>query len=231
MKITIGITATTSNYHNYPEWIKNEDVCTIQLIPENESAVKNCQAIVLTGGIDTHPKFYNSSILDYPNAPKEFNVERDEFEHRVFHYALNNNLPILAICRGMQLVNIALGGDILQDIEAVGKNNHRRNGNVDGIHEVSIVQRTLFAEIASALTGTVNSAHHQALGAPAPELLINAWSPDGIAEGAEWINKEGKPYLLCVQWHPERLANTQPENPLTKNIKTDFLNAARKRAN
>ena len=227
MKITIGITSTSSNYQNYPAWLIDEDVSIIQLIPENESALKNCHAIILTGGIDTHPKFYNSSILDYPNAPKEFNVQRDEFELKVFNHALHNNLPILAICRGMQLVNIALGGDILQDIEAAGKNNHRRNGTVDGIHDISIVHGTLLAKIAGSHSGIVNSAHHQALGIIAPELLVNAWSPDGIAEGAEWKNPEGKPYILCVQWHPERLVKTQPNNPLTKNVKNIFLNAAK----
>ena len=231
MKITIGITATSANYHNYPAWIIDEGVSIIQLIPENESALNDCHAIILTGGIDTHPKFYKSSILDYPNAPKEFNVERDEFELRVFKYACSHKLPILAICRGMQLVNIALGGDILQDIEAVGKNNHHRNGSVDGIHDVRIMPGTLLANIADNQIGIVNSAHHQALGNIAPELIINAWSPDGIAEGTEWKNKKGKPYLLCVQWHPERLIKSQPENPLTKNILSSFLEAAKIKAN
>ncbi len=225
--MTIGITNTDSRYENYPFWIagNNPAITVIQLTPLNEGELVKCHGIILSGGIDTHPRFYNNELLDYPNAPIVFNEARDEFELKVFHYALETKLPVLAICRGMQLVNIALGGDLIQDIEAAGKNDHRRQEDVDGMHDIRVVENSLLHEITCDYEGIINSAHHQALGAVAPELAVNAWSVDGIAEGAEWKDKAGKPFMLCVQWHPERLAILQPENPFTKNIRKKFLEA------
>jgi putative glutamine amidotransferase len=227
MHLIIGITDTKSRFNNYQIWIKagGPDIEIIQLTPKNAEALKKCDGVVLSGGIDTHPKFYNSKNLDYPNAPNMFDQERDKFEIRVFSYAKEKGLPVLAICRGMQLVNVALGGDLVQDIEATGKNNHRRHGEIDGLHEIIINKHTLLHEIAGIETGTVNSAHHQAVKTIAPELIVNAWSPDGIAEGMEWKDKPDKPFLLCVQWHPERLVDKQRENPLTKNIRKKFIEA------
>ncbi len=229
MKIVIGITDTEASYHNYPLWIKGEDLSVEikTLRPDNKSELRLCDGIVLSGGVDTHPRFYGSNNIKYPNAPSEFNEVRDKFELDVFHYSCNNHIPLLAICRGMQLVNIALGGDMIQDIEADGKNSHRRNGASDGIHEIKIEKGSLVYEIISSENGIVNSAHHQALGILSDDLLANAWSADGIIEGLEWKNKTGKNFLLGVQWHPERLGNIQPGNPLGKNIRETFLNAVR----
>ena len=225
--MTIGITYTDSRYENYPLWIRDNDltITLIQLNPGNPGYLAKCDGIVLTGGVDTHPRFYRNEKLDYPNAPKEFNEERDEFELMVFGYALEKKLPLLAICRGMQLVNIALGGNLIQDIEDAGKNDHRRHGDTDGMHQIRVRENSLLFEIVGKDTGVINSAHHQAMGIIAPDLEVNAWSEDTIAEGAEWKNKTGKPFLLCVQWHPERLAKTQPENPFANKIRIKFLEA------
>ena len=225
--MTIGITYTDSRYENYPLWIRDNDltITVIQLTPGNPGYLAKCDGIVLTGGVDTHPRFYRNEKLDYPNAPKEFNEERDEFELMVFGYALEKKLPVLAICRGMQLVNIALGGNLIQDIEDAGKNDHRRHGDTDGMHQIRVRENSLLFEIVGKDTGVINSAHHQAMGIIAPDLEVNAWSEDTIAEGAEWKNKTGKPFLLCVQWHPERLAKTQPENPFANKIRIKFLEA------
>jgi putative glutamine amidotransferase len=225
--LTIGITYTDSRYENYPLWIRDNDltITVIQLTPGNPGYLAKCDGIVLTGGVDTHPRFYRNEKLDYPNAPKEFNEERDEFELMVFGYALEKKLPVLAICRGMQLVNIALGGNLIQDIEDAGKNDHRRHGDTDGMHQIRVRENSLLFEIVGKDTGVINSAHHQAMGIIAPDLEVNAWSEDTIAEGAEWKNKTGKPFLLCVQWHPERLAKTQPENPFVNKIRIKFLEA------
>jgi len=227
--LTIGITHTDSRYENYPLWIRDNDpaIRIIQLSPGNKDDLGKCNGIVLSGGIDTHPRFYNNKNLDYPNAPLEFSEERDEFELMVFGYALEKKLPVLAICRGMQLVNIALGGNLIQDIEDAGKNDHRRHGDTDGMHQIRVRENSLLFEIVGKDTGVINSAHHQALNNIAPDLEVNACSADGIAEGAEWKNKTGKPFLLCVQWHPERLVKTQPENPFANRIRIKFLEAVK----
>jgi putative glutamine amidotransferase len=135
-------------------------------------------------------------------------------------------IPVLAVCRGMQLVNIALGGDLIQDIEESGKLDHRRHGEVDGVHEINVMKDSLLFSITGKEKGAINSAHHQALGKIGSELMVTAVSGDGIPEAAEWKNKEGKPFLLCVQWHPERLAQTEKDNPFTKNIREQFLMAS-----
>src|SRR4029078_10435759 len=126
-KIRIGITYTESNYENYPKWIKgdNQSIQIIELhwknYPLNElwRTIKTCNGIVLTGGVDVHPKFYDNFNLDFNNKYR-FNEERDIFEMRVFETALSYNLPVLGICRGHQLINVALGGNLIQDLEENG---------------------------------------------------------------------------------------------------------------
>lgn len=227
MSLKIGITDTSSHYSNYPKWIKDDaaSIEILQLKQNNYDDLKLCDGIVLSGGIDTHPAFYNNNRLDYPNAPNEFNIARDEFEIKVFKYALENNIPILAICRGMQLVNCALGGNLIQDIVEAGKSDHRRQGETDRIHEIKVLKDSLLYEISQTEKGIVNSAHHQAIGDTANDLIITAFSPDGVAEAAEWKNKKDKPFLLCVQWHPERFIIEQKENPFSKIIREEFLKA------
>lgn len=227
MKLTIGITDTEARYSNYPLWIKgnNSDIEIIQLTQTNFEDLKRCHGIVLSGGIDTHPKFYKNECISYQFAPGKYDVARDEFELNVFTFAQEKNIPLLAVCRGMQLVNIALGGDLIQDIEESGKLDHRRHNDKDGMHEIKVVKDSLFYEITGIESGIINSAHHQALGKIASDLKVSAFSPDGIAEAAEWKNKADKPFLLCVQYHPERLAQQQPENPFTRDIRKEFLKA------
>ncbi len=230
MSLVIGITDTEARYPNYPLWIKGDDATIeiIKLSSENRDHLKKCDGIVLSGGVDTHPSFYGSQRLDYPLAPDTFNEARDAFELAVFKYSQENKIPVLAVCRGMQLVNIALGGNMIQDIEESGKKDHRRHGNLDGMHEIAVVKNSLLHSITGSEKGIINSAHHQALGKIADALKVTGLSPDGIAESTEWENNEGKSFLLCVQWHPERLAQQQPENPFAKNIRSEFLKAIQK---
>lgn len=231
MHLTIGITITEARYSNYPLWIKgdNSEIEIIQLTQTNSEDLKKCDGIVLSGGIDTHPKFYKNECISYQFAPKEYDVARDEFELHVFKFAQDKNIPVLAVCRGMQLVNIALGGDLIQDIEESGKLDHRRHDK-DGVHEITVVKDSLFYAVTGIASGIINSAHHQALGKIASDLKVSAFSPDGIAEAAEWKNKADKPFLLCVQYHPERLAQQQPENPFTRDIRKEFLKAVEQKA-
>lgn len=227
-KIRIGITATEARHENYPAWIKgrDENIEIVELSANSQSweEIEDCDGIVLTGGVDVAPEYYDNERTEYPNGPKQFNKERDEFEMHVFEAAVNFNHPVLAICRGLQLVNVALGGTLIQDLEEAGKKDHRRHNDIDGVHQITIEPGTLLAGVAGENTGTINSAHHQAIDKVADELIINAYSDDGVPEGAEWKDKTGKPFLLCVQWHPERMAD-KATNPLSNNIRTEFLKA------
>jgi len=230
-KIKIGLTVTEARHENYPQWIKggddNIEIIELSWTEQNWDEIEDCDGIVLTGGVDVCPEFYDNARTDYPNAPKEFIKNRDEFEMHVFETALNFEHPVLAICRGLQLVNVALGGTLIQDLQENGSNDHQRHGDVDTTHEVEIVDSTLLSDITHLQKGMVNSAHHQALDVVAEELIVNCYSPDKVIEGAEWKDKSGKSFLLAVQWHPERMQDND-SNPLSKNIREKFLDEVRK---
>ena len=235
-KIKIGLTFTESRWENYPAWIKGNDE-TIELVElhwnrhnldEVWDLVEECDGVVLTGGVDIHPRFYENERLQFPNGDGQFNEERDEFEMHVFETALNFHLPVLAICRGLQLVNVALGGDLIQDLEEAGKKKHRRINNVDDEHAISIDEKSLLKEVIGDSEGHINGAHHQAIGKLSDELITTATSPDGVIEAVEWKDKTDEPWLLCVQWHPERMKDKET-NPTSKNIREKFLEKAKKK--
>ncbi|MBC7862292.1 MAG: gamma-glutamyl-gamma-aminobutyrate hydrolase family protein, partial [Bacteroidia bacterium] len=172
--------------------------------------------------------FYNSTKTDYTGAPELFKRDRDEFEIAVFNYARKNNLPVLSICRGMQLVNAILKGDLVQDLVETGKENHSDVNGQDSHHKVTVEKNSLLFEITHSENGEINSAHHQALGKISEELIPCAFSPDGVVEAAEYKDKTNKPFLLCVQWHPERLKATEETIPFTKNIREAFIQSIKK---
>lgn len=225
MPTTIGITDTESSYQNYPSWINSYDsnIILLKLSPATAHLIPNCNGVILTGGVDTHPSFYNNKRLNYPLAPQKFNVERDKFELALFNYCQTNNIPMLAICRGMQLVNIALGGDMIQDIEETNRTSHRKINNKDRVHDITVQKDSLLYSITQCEQGKVNSAHHQALGNIAPDLKVTAVSNEGIAECIEWKNNSAKPFLLGVQWHPERFKDELHNSPFSKNIREYFI--------
>lgn len=230
-KITIGICDTEAKYANYPAWLKGDnkavEIVVLSWEKSNSDALLQCQGLVLTGGIDMDPFFYPPHRNDYPNKPEKWNPVRDQFEMDLFTTAQKMMIPVLGICRGLQLVNTALGGSLIPDLEEMGKQNHRSMQGIDHVHTIRIMPNSLLAQISTVTSGTVNSAHHQAINQPAESLVINCFSDDGIAEGVEWKNKENHTPLLCVQWHPERIENKQT-NPLSKNIREWFLMEAEK---
>lgn len=226
----IGITYTESRWENYPKWIKDNDD-NIELVElhwekhdkdEVWDLVEDCDGIVLSGGVDIHPRFYENNRLQFPNGDGKFNEERDEFEMHVFETAMNFKLPVLAICRGLQLVNVALGGDLIQDLEEAGKKNHRRMNEVDDEHSISISDNSLLKEVVGSSSANINGAHHQAIGKLSDELIATAFSPDYVIEAVEWKDKTDEPWLLAVQWHPERMKDRET-NPASKNIREAFL--------
>ncbi|MFA6457335.1 MAG: gamma-glutamyl-gamma-aminobutyrate hydrolase family protein [Bacteroidota bacterium] len=227
--IFIGITETEALYDNYPVWIKGNDrtIEILKLTSKNFDEIDKCSGIVLSGGIDIHPKLYGNKKLNYPNAPETFNEERDEFEIKVFHTSQKIGLPLLAICRGMQLVNACLGGTLLQDLEESNKSNHRKQHAIDSIHGITIERNSFLFSICNTTTETINSAHHQGIDLLAPGLRVSAWSSDGVAEVLERIDAHNHPFFLGVQGHPERFGKIQPNNILINTIRLQFIEAAK----
>ncbi|MBS1682425.1 MAG: gamma-glutamyl-gamma-aminobutyrate hydrolase family protein [Bacteroidetes bacterium] len=224
MKKTIGITDCGEKYQNYERWIlSTSNFEVIKLGSKNLADIENCCGIVMTGGDDVHPKFYGSDVINYPNSPEKFAEERDEFEIEIFNKAVKNDLPVLGICRGLQLINCILGGTLKQDLDKLNET-HRRISKDDKIHLVKIEPSTLLSSIANMETGEVNSSHHQAIDKLGNGLKVNSIATDGTIEGIETIDKNR--FLLAVQWHPERMEDQS--SPLSKNIRESFLEAARK---
>jgi len=154
--------------------------------------------LVLTGGNDVDPARYHAA--SHPRL-EPTDAARDAVEVALIAAARERQLPILAICRGIQILNVALGGTLYQDLPS------ERPGPIDhadetGRHSLrvepdSVLHRTLRTRQAS-----VNSRHHQAIRELAPPLRATAWAEDGVIEGVEWANGRGS-WMLAVQWHPE----------------------------
>jgi putative glutamine amidotransferase len=227
MKKIAGISKCDRNFDFYLKWLESGDA-EFQILDyhkNNFDDIKECSSLLLTGGDDIFPEFYN----DFTDSSKkgEFVPERNGFEFRLLDYALQNKLPILGICRGMQLINCRLNGSLIYDIETTRGVNHRKIDNEhDREHEVFVNENTLLYEIVENKTGKINSSHHQGIDRLGEGLKVSAKSPDGIIEGMEWIESGGKSFLIAIQWHPERMRDSR--NPFTKKVLEWFKNVTRR---
>jgi putative glutamine amidotransferase len=147
------------------------------------------------GGTDVNPDLYGEDAAPETDEPDD---DRDAIELWLLADALSRNLPILAICRGMQLLNVAHGGTLIQHLQPVEKHQGLTT------HPIKIVPGTILSRIAGARLD-VNSRHHQAVGKVGGGLLVSARSEDGVIEAIELPDK---PFVVGVQWHPE----DQPEH-------------------
>lgn len=235
--MTIGITYTgvDDKHQYYVNWIKNGDatieIITLHYLENNIEAVQKCDGIVFSGGVDVHPDFY-SATKEYDNAPAKFNRRRDEFEISIFNLCKQHQLPMLGICRGLQLFNVAQGGNLIQDLGSLNQYHTAEDSTVaDKQHMATVVPASWFYTIAPIIQEKITSAHHQAIDTLGENLVANAFSiDDNIIEGIEWENKNNLPFMLAVQWHPERMFRIgEGENALCKNIRETFLEACAKR--
>jgi putative glutamine amidotransferase len=163
-------------------------------------------ALLLIGGADIDPATYSAEREPATEATYR---ERDEFEIALLRGAMSQGLPILAICRGMQLLNVALGGTLIQDLVAPdGSHPHRRFiGTFDGTdHLVRLTPGSLAAEAAGEELTLARCHHHQAIGELGEGLVISAVADDGVIEAIETSNGS---WTLGVQWHPETVERTR----------------------
>lgn len=165
-----------------------------------------CDALLLPGGPDVEPARYGQATL--PGANVSTAPELDEAELRLARWALDDARPLLAICRGMQVLNVALGGTLWQDIEvqqaAPTRHNHEQRDAE--VHDVDVLPGTLLREVLGADRLRWNSLHHQAVREVGAGLVVDARAEDGLVEGLEL---PGHP-LLAVQCHPEELVDGAP---------------------
>lgn len=179
-------------------------------------SVRRSDGVMLTGGDDVQPELYRARLSRrLKKTVHAASPERDLFELMLVSEVFRQRKPLLAVCRGQQLLNVALGGTLLVDIasEVSGAINHSRSDRKDKIvHYVDI--GSVLAQVTGRLRLGVNSSHHQAVAKIAKPLRMNAVSKDGIVEGLELEPgaRQMLPYLLAVQFHPERMFARHPEH-------------------
>jgi putative glutamine amidotransferase len=231
MKIALTQTESPEKHQLYINWLKGDEedieVVTLSADKRNQDELNTCDALVLSGGVDINPALYGGA-LDYANQPeKGFRTDRDLFEQSLLKSALEANIPVLGICRGLQLMNVVLNGTLVQDLGDDRLNKIHRGGP-DKQHAVQIEQGSLLHELTGVNVAQVNSAHHQSIDKPGDGLMVNCRAGDGTIEGIEWADKAGKSFLLGVQWHPERMSTFNLQStPLAANIRNTFLDAIR----
>lgn len=225
--LIIGITeCSEKSYLNYQRWLESEDVEIIQLsyTRNNISDLQKCHGIVLSGGEDVHPGYYQKN--EYVSECNTINETRDAFEFRVLEYSQKSQVPVLGICRGLQIANVFFGGTLIPDLVNNKKSDHTKLTENDRYHAVNVMKDSFLYHITNTTTGEVNSSHHQAADRIGDGLNVNSLSPDNVIEGLERVNSNG-PYLMLVQWHPERMKDL--ESVFSRNIKESFLKAACRR--
>ncbi len=186
------------------------------------SILEISSGLVLSGGADVCPSRYNK-IEDTVRC--DINLKRDTLEFALIEKAMELNMPVLAICRGMQIVNVAMGGDLIVDIPEDYKSiiKHKCNDSDSCFHNVQVEKQSLLYEISKVISGQVNTNHHQALGKLSEKFRVIAFSNDSIAEAIQWKDCRGNAFFLGVQWHPERM---DKEHPLSKPLLIKFLEEA-----
>ncbi|WP_223383428.1 gamma-glutamyl-gamma-aminobutyrate hydrolase family protein [Faecalibacterium prausnitzii] len=185
-----------------------------------EQAVQDaltCDGLLLPGGGDMDPKFYGQARIPACGEP---NLLRDAAEPLLLRAFLAADKPVLGICRGIQVMNAVLGGDLYQDIKPFEHLPH--NDHWAKVHTVTVRRGTLLSRILGQDTVLVNSQHHQAVDRVAPGFTLAALSEDGIVEA---IEKPDARFCLGVQWHPEWLSDA---DPAMQGLFDAFVNACSK---
>lgn len=233
----VGLTISTSvdsyperTYTNaaYVDAVQQAGGIPVLLPPQLASAARDAlwgrlDALVLTGGGDIHPARYGQS--PHPTV-SEVSAARDDLELDLTGRALAEGVPVLAICRGIQVLNVALGGTLVQDIvsttSSLIEHSQKAKRHV-ATHAAKVETGSRLAEILGCVALEVNSLHHQSIDVPGEGVRVVAHAPDGIVEGAE---VPGHPFAVAVQWHPEELV----AHAAARNLFRAVVEAARRHA-
>jgi len=200
---------------------------TPHFTPEVQAALwQRLDGLLLTGGGDIEPARFGET--PHP-AVDDVSPARDELELGLTRRAVADDVPLFAICRGIQVLNVALGGTLVQDLpsERPGAVAHsQKAARHEATHAVKVMgEGTRLARVLGALEVNVNSMHHQAIERLGEGLREVAWAPDGVIEGLEMPGDER--FVLGVQWHPEELVG---HDQAARNLFAAIVEAARQRA-
>jgi putative glutamine amidotransferase len=219
-----------ANYENAVREAGGEPV----LIPladreQQRRLIPELDAFLLPGSpADVEPAEYGE-VNHGKSAPAD--LPREEADRAILAHAIAEKKPVLGICYGCQLLNVYLGGTLIQDLRSeLGTTTPHRKKDVspeaveDPIHGTSFVPGSRLAAVASGASAEVNSSHHQAIAKPGKNLRVTAHSSDGIIEGVEWTGDSN--WVMGVQWHPERMFG----DAFSARLFRDFVAAARRAA-
>jgi putative glutamine amidotransferase len=189
-----------------------------------DEVLDRLDGLVLSGGEDVHPSLYGAE----PQDGKTYDSARDGYEIALALGARERGLPVLAICRGLQVSTVAFGGSLIVDIPATEHHHPVRGADeqLSARHPVAFAEDSRLAALYGTTARIVNTIHHQSVDVPAPGLHPVAWAPDGIVEAVE---ADGDWPFWAVQWHPEKMIDPEEaaeERPLF----AAFVEAARERA-
>ena len=193
---------------------------------ERHAELAELDGFVLPGSpADVNPSEYGASNRGQSAPP---DVLREETDRAILGHAFGDQKPVLAICYGCQLLNVFLGGTLIQDLRTeTGTNIPHRKKDMDPeppedpVHDVRFTPESQLAKLAGSTEGVVNSSHHQSIAMPGRQLRITALANDGIVEGVEWTGDAS--WVIGVQWHPERM----PGDALAERLFSELVDAAR----
>jgi putative glutamine amidotransferase len=200
---------------------------TPHFTPEVQAALwQRLDGLILTGGGDIEPERFGESRHV---AVDDVSPARDDLEIGLTQRALHDDVPLFAICRGIQVLNVALGGTLVQDIPSEWPNalvHSQTAPRHEPTHAVKVMgEGTRLGRVLGTLEVDVNSMHHQAIKRLGEGLREVAWAPDGIVEGVEMPGEDR--FVLGVQWHPEELVG---HDQAARNLFAAIVEAARRRA-
>lgn len=195
---------------------------------EREKELAALEGFLLPGSpADVAPELYGEVNRGKSAEPDEL---RDRADREILRHAFAEGKPVLAICYGCQILNVHLGGTLIQDIGSEVKTEiaHRKKDRVPALkedprHEAALEAGSVLAELAEGQAAVVNSSHHQAVARPGTGLRVTARAADGVVEGVEWTG--GGNWVLGVQWHPEKMA----EDRLSRRLFEELVGAAGRR--
>jgi putative glutamine amidotransferase len=194
------------HFTDYPKSVAAAGGVPVELTRDADVAevIARLDGLIISGGADVEPSRYGAE--PDPNLGST-EPDRDEWELALLTAARARELPVLAICRGMQLVNVHFGGTLVQHVETNDDANHPAwdSPGAESVHKVDVVPGTKAADLYDVTVG-VNSLHHQTVDRVGEGLIVSGRAPDGVVESLE--TEDGQ--LFAVQWHPELMAKPDP---------------------
>jgi putative glutamine amidotransferase len=230
LRIAVSRATPLENYKNYYRWLKSVDSTIIIIdmyhlsLDSALAVLDKCDGLLLTGGPDVYPGRFGKE--GDTSRCTEIDVKRDTLEFALLKRSQDKKMPVQAVCRGLQVINVYFGGslviDIPTDLDTIVK--HQKPDTYECYHEVEVSHGSELYILCGTEKVKVNSNHHQGIEVLSQDLIGMASTSDGLIEAIGLKEPEPNQYFLAVQWHPERLDYS---NPLSGPIIQKFIDSAK----